>query len=198
MIGQPYGKDTVTQAHVEAAAREQEAAKLQFEALKANVRSAGIPLDASGEGIDYDALSRAGSGRTSSGAIDYSTAKQKAEEDLTEYLARPGITEADRQRARAAFQKYFGQASTSQTISAEEYQQAIQKHGQAAVDGWLRGKGISVAGRAQGARETGPSRPARPAARGQDGGHKVGDIVTVNGKQVRIGKIYPDGSFDPE
>jgi hypothetical protein len=27
---------------------------------------------------------------------------------------------------------------------------------------------------------------------------KVGDTVTVNGKTVKIAKIYPDGTFDPE
>lgn len=30
------------------------------------------------------------------------------------------------------------------------------------------------------------------------GGHSVGDVVNVKGKQVKITKIYPDGSFDGE
>jgi hypothetical protein len=41
-----------------------------------------------------------------------------------------------------------------------------------------------------------PVTPTAPQALST--GHKVGDTVTVKGKQVKIGKIYPDGSFDAE
>lgn len=37
---------------------------------------------------------------------------------------------------------------------------------------------------------------ARDAGKQGGGSPKVGDVVSVNGKQVKIGRIYPDGTFD--
>lgn len=46
--------------------------------------------------------------------------------------------------------------------------------------------------------ESAPRQRAKGAGSQPKTGHKVGDVVNVGGKQVKIGKIYPDGSFDPE
>lgn len=50
------------------------------------------------------------------------------------------------------------------------------------------------------AKANNPAKMAKRAAKqgARSSGPKVGDVVTVGGKQVKIGKIYPDGSFDPE
>ena len=44
--------------------------------------------------------------------------------------------------------------------------------------------------------QEGATKAAEPPA--ALGGHKVGDTVMIKGKPVKIGKVYPDGSFDPE